>query len=81
MLNRMPIYLMITIHQFGFIHEFIVYFDANSLYGWVMSQSLPTGNFKWVNNVAKFDFMNITEDSPAGYILEVDLGMEFSCTK
>ena len=77
----MPIYLMITIHQFGFTHEFIVYFDANSLCGWVMSQSLPTGNFKWVNNVGKFDFMSITENSPTGYILEVDLGVEFSCTK
>ena len=45
-----------------------------------MSQSLPTGNFKWVNNVDEFGFMNITEDSPTGYILEVDLGMEFSYT-
>ena len=28
----------------GYLH----YLDANNLYGWVMSQPLPTGGFKWV---------------------------------
>ena len=27
--------------------KYIMYYDANNLYGWVMSQYLPTGNFKW----------------------------------
>ena len=26
----------------------IMYLDANNLYGWAMSQFLPTGNFKWL---------------------------------
>jgi hypothetical protein len=29
--------------------SFITYLDANNLYGWAMSQSLPNGNFKWEN--------------------------------
>ena len=29
--------------------SYIQFVDANNLYGWAMSQSLPTGNFKWVN--------------------------------
>ena len=26
--------------------KYIMYIDANNLYGWAMSQYLPTGNFK-----------------------------------
>ncbi|CAH3027156.1 unnamed protein product, partial [Porites evermanni] len=29
---------------------FIQYLDANNLYGWAMSQSLPTHGFKWMSN-------------------------------
>ena len=27
--------------------NYLQYLDANNLYGWVMSQHLPTGKFKW----------------------------------
>ena len=27
---------------------FIQYLDANNLYGWAMTQKLPTGGFKWI---------------------------------
>ena len=30
--------------------KYIMYLDANNLYGWAMSQYLPTGNFKWMND-------------------------------
>ena len=28
--------------------KYIMYLDANNLYGWAMSQCLPTGGFKWM---------------------------------
>lgn len=28
--------------------KYIHYLDANNLYGWSMSQCLPTGGFKWL---------------------------------
>ena len=28
--------------------KLIQYLDANNLYGWAMSQSLPVSNFKWM---------------------------------
>ena len=28
----------------------IMYLDANNLYGWVMSQLLPSSNFKWLRD-------------------------------
>ena len=30
--------------------SFIKFIDANNLYGWAMSQILPTGGFKWINH-------------------------------
>ncbi|XP_043478219.1 uncharacterized protein LOC122508763 [Leptopilina heterotoma] len=53
--------------------SYIVYFDANNLYGWAMIQSLPYGGFEWIENFDNsFDF-NVSDDEAIGYILEVDL--------
>ena len=30
--------------------KYIMYLDDNNLYGWAMSQYLPTGNFKWMSD-------------------------------
>ena len=30
--------------------NFIMYFDANNLYGWAMMQYLPYGGFKWISS-------------------------------
>ena len=35
--------------------SYILYLDANNLYGWAMSQKLPADGFKWVKNVSKID--------------------------
>jgi len=50
----------------------LCYLDANNLYGWAMSQSLPTGHFKWLDN-QDFDFNAIANDAENGAILEVDI--------
>ena len=60
---------------------FIQYLDANNLYGWAMSQNLPTHGFKWIKNITKEKVLDILEkanDSMSnhgkkGYIFEVDL--------
>ena len=53
---------------------FIQYLDANNLYGWAMSQKLPTGGFKWMN-VDKSSVLKLLEkkDTNYGFIFEVDL--------
>ena len=33
--------------------KYIQYLDANNLYGWAMSKSLPTHNFKWMEENEK----------------------------
>ena len=61
--------------------KFIQYLDANNLYGWAMSQSLPTNGFKWMNNLTKEKVMDILEKTNSsmndmgktGYIFEIDL--------
>ena len=47
-------------------NKYITDLDANNLFGWVMSQYLPYGEFKWVKN----DNVDV---SPYDYILVVDL--------
>src|SRR5438093_2139659 len=64
--------------------NFLVYVDANNLYGLAMSQYLPTGGFKWWNdekiynsnsNIQHFinNLLSIPENNSQGYYLEVDL--------
>ena len=55
--------------------KFIIYLNANNLYGWTMSQYLPYGGFTWLSQkeIDKFDVNSIGENSSDGYILEVDL--------
>ena len=52
--------------------SYIMYLDANNLYGWAMSQSLPVGDFKWLPP-EDFILDNYTDDTRKGVILEVDL--------
>ena len=33
------------------ISSYLMYLDANNLYGWGMSQNLPVKSFKWVEKV------------------------------
>ena len=51
--------------------------DANNLYGWAMSQPLPTDTFTWVSkedlDELSIKVMELEKNAPSGYILEVDL--------
>ena len=53
---------------------FIQYLDANNLYGWAMTQKLPTHGFKWID-VDKNSVLKLLEkkDTNQGFIFEVDL--------
>ena len=55
--------------------KYIMYLDANNLYGYAMCQYLPTGNFKWLNKnqIDKLDVTKYNETSKKGLILQVDL--------
>ena len=55
--------------------KYIMYLDANNLYGWAMSQYLPSGGFRWLTEkeINNIDLAKYKEDSKRGLILEVDL--------
>ena len=55
--------------------KYIMYLDANNLYGWAMSQYLPTGGFRWFTEkeINEIDLAIYKGDSKKSVILEVDL--------
>ena len=75
--------------------KYLQYLDANNLYGWALSQPLPTGGFKWIKcddgdpNKLVEKFAN---NCDYGYLLEADVSypkelhdlhndLPFMCTK
>ena len=58
---------------------YIQYLDANNLYGWAMSNKLPTNGFKWLDTLETSNKINeefikrYNENDNKGYILEVDV--------
>ena len=52
--------------------SYLQYLDANNLYGWAMSQPLPTGGFKWVD-VNPNEISELATRTDKGYLLEVDV--------
>lgn len=56
------------------ISKYLMYFDANNLYGCIMMRSLPIDGYQWCNdNFNADDILKMSDDSPIGYIFEVDL--------
>ena len=53
--------------------KFIVYLDANNLYGWAMSKPLPVGKFRWMAKDEILNWEEIVKKEGEGCILEVDL--------
>ena len=55
-------------------NSYIMYLDANNLYGWAMSKPLPKSGFKWKRVMpTEEEIMNKKENAKNGWILEVDL--------
>ena len=52
--------------------NYLQYLDANNLYGWAMSQPLPTRKFKWVE-VKPNEIRKLVKRKDKGYLLEVDV--------
>ena len=58
------------------LFKFLMYLDANNLYGWAMSQKLPVHSFKWmtnkeIENIFNNQIVQVWEKTPC--ILEVDI--------
>ena len=52
--------------------KYIIYLDANNLYGYEMSNFLATRGIKWIDP-KEFHLEKYTSNSWKGYVLEVDL--------
>ena len=51
--------------------SYLMYLDSNNLYGWAMSQPMPTGGFQWIDYSDQI--LDTAAHSSTGFILEVDL--------
>ena len=54
-------------------NDFLIYLDANNLYGYALSQPLPVGKFRFLDDPENFDVDAVDCDVAKGYVLEVDL--------
>ena len=56
------------------IDEYIIYLDANNLYGGAMVKYLPQGNFEWNHDIWTNDkILQIKDDSSTGYLFDVNI--------
>ncbi|VDH89813.1 Hypothetical predicted protein [Mytilus galloprovincialis] len=53
--------------------KYLTYLDANNLYGWAMSQPLPTGDFEWVEPEEIGEILEYPDDHEYGAMIECDL--------
>ena len=52
--------------------SYLQYLDANNLHGWAMSQSLPTGGFRWVS-IEPNEVRELAALTDKGYLLEFNV--------
>ncbi|MFM7988609.1 MAG: hypothetical protein ACKPKO_55785, partial [Candidatus Fonsibacter sp.] len=53
--------------------NYLMYWDANNLYGTAMSDYLPKDNLRFEEGTSLNKILKTPDDSPKGYIIEVDL--------
>jgi len=57
--------------------NYILYVDANNLYGYGMKQYLPYSDFKWLDDVSKFydtnNIISISDTNTTGYVFDINL--------
>ena len=55
--------------------KYIVYLDANNLYGWVMCKPLPIGGHRWLSDdeIRQLIKNGMPDEGNKGWVLEVDL--------
>ena len=54
-------------------NDALLYIDINNLYGWALSQRLPTSEFEWLKRIPTLEEMLPADDADYGYIFEVDM--------
>ena len=65
-----------NIYDKGIESSYLVFLDANNLYGWAMSRKLSVNGFKWLEKLSKFIkrfIKSYNENSHKGHFLEVDV--------
>ena len=63
-------------HDKNIKSSYLMYLNANNLYGYVMSQKLFVNGFEWEENIHKFNerfIKDYDENSNKGYFIEVDV--------
>ena len=66
--------LLVPDYDPGRPNKYIMYLEANNIYGWAMSKPLPIRDFKWKQWLpSEEEIMGKQENAKKGWILEVDL--------
>ena len=63
-------------HDKSIKSSYLMYWDANHLYGWKMSKKALINGFEWENDPSRFNesfIKNYNEDSDVVYFLEVNI--------
>ncbi|CAB4378315.1 unnamed protein product [Rhizophagus irregularis] len=56
------------------VNKWLMYLDANNLYGWAMIQYLPTGGFRWLDLKKLPNIHSLSPSAKRGSVWEVKLG-------
>ncbi len=52
---------------------YLLYVDANNLYGWAMSQALPKKDLAFSNETSLETILNTEDEAETGYMVEIDI--------